>query len=183
MIECPVNTQVEASDTASARRIIVGLSAFVCLAVAGLLAVAPRGDASAGPSALVTANACLNATAACLLSAGWWSIRAGNKNLHRALMIGAFGLSSLFLVLYLVHHAQVGSLPFQGRGPIRIVYFSLLIPHIVLAATIVPMALFTIYRAWTGRFAQHRRIARWTLPIWLFVSVSGVAIYWMQYHL
>jgi putative membrane protein len=178
-----VTTHVETSDTALAKRVIIGLSIFVSLAVAVLLAVAPRGDAGEGPSLLVTANACLNATAATLLTAGWLTIRARNRVLHRAFMLGAFALSSLFLVLYLIHHAQVGSLPYQGEGWLRVVYFSLLIPHIILAAVIVPMALFTIYRAWTGRFALHRKVARWTLPLWLFVSVSGVAIYWMQYHL
>ena len=178
-----MNPHAEASDTTLAKRVIVGLSVFVATAVAVLLAVAPRGDAGRGPSLLVSANACLNATAACLLSAGWLSIRAGKRTLHRALMLGAFALSCVFLVLYLVHHAQAGSMPYQGRGWLRIVYFGLLIPHIILAAGIVPMALLSIHRAWTGRFALHRKIARWTLPIWLFVSVSGVAIYWMQYHL
>lgn len=89
----------------------------------------------------------------------------------------------MFLVTYLIHHAQVGSVPFQGKGAIRVVYFSLLIPHIVLSAAVVPMALLTIYRGWTNRVALHRKIARITLPIWLFVSGSGVAVYFMLYHL
>ncbi len=98
-------------------------------------------------------------------------------------MVSAFALSSLFLVTYLLHHAQVGSVPFQKEGWIRGVYFAVLVPHVALAMVIVPLALFTIYRGWTGRIEKHRKIARWTLPLWLYVSVSGVAVYLMLYHL
>ena len=98
-------------------------------------------------------------------------------------MVTAFVLSSLFLVTYLLHHAQVGSVPFQHEGWIRGVYFAVLVPHVMLAVVIVPLALFTIYRGWTERIAEHRKIARWTLPLWLYVSVSGVAVYLMLYHL
>ena len=98
-------------------------------------------------------------------------------------MVGAFVLSSLFLVTYLLHHAQVGSVPFQKEGWIRGVYFAVLVPHVALAVVIVPLVLFTIHRGWTKRIAKHREIARWTLPLWLYVSVSGVTVYLMLYHL
>lgn len=97
-------------------------------------------------------------------------------------MVAAFAMSSLFLVTYLLHHAQVGSVKFQGQGWVRTLYFGLLIPHVLLAAVIVPLALFTLYRGWTGRIARHRAIARYTLPLWLYVSVSGVLVYWMLYR-
>jgi len=97
-------------------------------------------------------------------------------------MLSAFALSSVFLVTYLVHHAQVGSVKYQGEGVLRALYFALLVPHILLAAVVVPLALLTIYRGWTNRITLHRRIARVTLPVWLFVSVSGVIVYFMLYR-
>ena len=97
-------------------------------------------------------------------------------------MIAAFAASSLFLITYLIHHARVGSVPFHGAAWLRPVYFGLLVPHIVLAAFVVPLALMTIRRAWCGRFHRHRRLARVTLPIWLYVSVSGVLVYFLLYH-
>ena len=98
-------------------------------------------------------------------------------------MVTAFVLSSLFLVTYLIHHAQVGSVPFRHEGWIRGVYFAVLVPHVILAAAIVPLVLLTIYRGWTDRIEKHRQIARWTLHCWLYVSVSGVAVYLMLYPL
>jgi putative membrane protein len=98
-------------------------------------------------------------------------------------MLTAFGLSALFLVGYLVHHAQVGSVPFAGTGVVRTFYFALLVPHIALSAVVLPLALTTIWHGWHGNVPAHRRIARWTLPLWLYVSVSGVAVYWMLYRL
>jgi uncharacterized membrane protein YozB (DUF420 family) len=98
-------------------------------------------------------------------------------------MLSAFGVSALFLVSYVIYHYYAGSRPFAGQGWIRPVYFGLLITHIILAAVIVPLALTTIYRALTGQFSRHRRIARWTLPIWLYVSVTGVAIFLLLYRL
>ena len=95
----------------------------------------------------------------------------------------AFACSCLFLTCYLIYHYNVGSVPFQGHGWIRPVYFTILITHIILAATIVPLALITLSRAWQGRFEQHRRIARWTWPLWMYVSVTGVVIYWMLYQM
>ncbi|MBI2879678.1 MAG: DUF420 domain-containing protein [Candidatus Rokubacteria bacterium] len=134
-------------------------------------------------SALPGINALLNATSAVLLAAGYLCIRRRRVTAHKTCMLTAFGTSCLFLVSYLVYHYQAGSTPFAGTGWIRAVYFPLLISHIGLAAVIVPLALATIYRAWTGRFDRHVRIARWTLPLWLYVSISGVVVYWMLYQL
>lgn len=127
-------------------------------------------------------NAGLNSLATVLLAAGYRNIRRRNIVAHRACMVAAFGVSTLFLVSYLIYHAQVGSVPFRGVGWVRPVYFTILITHITLAGAILPLALVTIYRAWRGRFAAHRRIARWTLPLWLYVSVTGVVIYVMLYQ-
>lgn len=128
-------------------------------------------------------NAALNAVAATLLSAGYVLIRTGRVAQHRACMLAAFGASTLFLASYVVYHLEVGSVPFTREGPIRIVYFTVLISHVVLAALVPPLALVTLLRALRGRFAAHAAVARWTLPIWLYVSVTGVAVYWMLYRL
>jgi Predicted membrane protein len=98
-------------------------------------------------------------------------------------MLSAFGCSTLFLISYLVYHYQVGSVPFKGQGWIRTVYFAILITHTILAAAVVPLALMTLSRALKERFAAHRRIARWTFPVWLYVSVTGVIVYVMLYKL
>lgn len=98
-------------------------------------------------------------------------------------MLSAFAASTLFLISYLTYHFQVGSVPFRGQGWLRPVYFSILISHVVLAAAIVPMVMLTLFRALKGRFARHKLIARWTLPLWLYVSVTGVVVYWMLYWL
>jgi putative membrane protein len=132
---------------------------------------------------LPSLNALLNAASAVLLVTGYLFIRARRVAAHKASMLAAFGVSSAFLVSYVVYHARAGSVPFTGTGWIRAVYFSILIPHVLLAACIVPLALVTISLAWRGRFEKHRRIARWTLPIWLYVSVTGVAVYWMLYRM
>ncbi len=134
-------------------------------------------------SALPTVNAFLNGTSAVLLTVGYVFIRLKKVTAHKTCMVTAFGMSSLFLISYLIHHYRVGSVLFGGTGFIRPVYFTLLISHIVLAACIVPLVLITIYRAWTEQFEKHMRIARWTLPLWLYVSVTGVIVYWMLYHL
>lgn len=173
----------EVSESKQTKIAIFGLSAAVCVAVALVLALVPKQPPAVGPSALASLNAALNSLAGCLLVAGFVLIRRGKTQAHRLCMLSAFSVSGLFLVTYLIHHAQVGSVPFQGQGAIRIVYFSVLIPHIILAAIIVPLALFTIVRGLSGRTAAHRKIARITLPIWLFVSFSGVALYFMLYHL
>jgi uncharacterized membrane protein YozB (DUF420 family) len=132
---------------------------------------------------LPTLNACLNATAFVLLLAGFWLVRAGRREAHRRAMLLALATSSVFLVSYVVYHAQVGSVRFAGRGPIRTLYFAILISHTILAVAIVPLALVTVTRALRGRFDAHRALARITLPLWLWVSASGVVVYWMLYRL
>ena len=132
---------------------------------------------------LPAVNATLNSIATVFLSVGWMFIRRGDITRHRACMISAFATSALFLISYVVYHANVGSVPFQGQGAVRVVYFTILITHIILAALILPLALVTLSRALSRRFDRHRAIARWTLPIWLYVSITGVVIYVMLYRL
>ena len=133
-------------------------------------------------SDLPALNATLNGVAGLCLAAGYYFIRNRNRDLHRACMLAAFAASALFLISYTVYHANTGSKPFPGSGPIRAVYFFILITHVVLAAAILPLAIVTLARALRKRFDRHRRIARWTLPIWLYVSVTGVVIYVMLYR-
>jgi uncharacterized membrane protein YozB (DUF420 family) len=128
-------------------------------------------------------NASLNATSAVLLTIGWRLIKAGRIPAHRRCMIAAFTASSLFLISYVVYHAQIGSKPFPGAGFIRTVYFSILIPHVTLAAVVLPMAIVTLRRGLRRDDVRHHAIARWTLPLWLFVSVTGVIVYVMLYQL
>ncbi len=128
-------------------------------------------------------NATLNAIAAALLVTGYALIRRGRVRQHRRVMIAAFITSTLFLVSYVTYHAHAGSKPFQGHGPVRAVYFTILITHIVLAAAVPPLALITLTLGLRARFDRHRAIARWTLPIWLYVSVTGVLVYLMLYRL
>jgi len=128
-------------------------------------------------------NAVLNAMAATLLVTGHALIRRGLVSRHRACMIGALAVSALFLVSYVVYHAEVGSVRFTEAGWPRLLYFAILATHVPLAAMVVPLALLTLRRAWRGEFDRHVRIARWTYPIWLYVSVSGVMVYLMLYHL
>ena len=132
---------------------------------------------------LPAVNATLNAISAALLATGFVLIRQRRIDAHRRCMLAAFATSTLFLLSYLVYHYNVGSVPYTGRGPIRAVYFTILISHIVLAAAILPLALVTLHRALGGRFTRHAAIARWTLPIWLYVSVTGIAVYWMLYQM
>ncbi|MDX1630879.1 MAG: DUF420 domain-containing protein [Thermoanaerobaculia bacterium] len=128
-------------------------------------------------------NAGLNALATVALVAGYLLIRNGRWRLHRNAMITALGLSTLFLCSYLFYHYQVGSVRFQGRGPVRVVYFTILITHTVLAATVPILAGIAVYQALRRRFPRHKAVARWAFPIWLYVSVTGVIIYWMLYRL
>jgi uncharacterized membrane protein YozB (DUF420 family) len=132
---------------------------------------------------LPTVNALLNATSAVLLATGYVLIRRGRRDAHRRVMLTALGTSALFLVSYLVYHAQVGSVRFRGQGPIRTAYFTILVSHTVLAVVIVPMVAFTFARARRSEFDRHRRLARVTLPLWAYVSVTGVVVYWMLYQL
>ncbi len=128
-------------------------------------------------------NATLNATSAVLLTTGWRLIKAGRILAHRRCMIAAFTTSSLFLISYVVYHAQIGSKPFPGVGLIRTIYFSILIPHVVLAAVVLPMAIVTLRRGLRRDDVRHHAIAKWTLPLWLFVSVTGVVVYLMLYQM
>ncbi len=133
-------------------------------------------------SSLPAINAVLNATSAVFLGTGYRFIRLGKIVPHKICMITAFICSSAFLTSYLYYHAHVGVVRFGGQGWIRPVYFTLLISHTLLAAAIVPLALIALYRALTGQFSRHKRIARWTYPLWLYVSVTGVIVYWLLYR-
>lgn len=128
-------------------------------------------------------NASLNGTSGVLLACGYAAIRNGKIAVHKAFMIAAFAVSSVFLVSYLVYHYRVGHVVFHGQGWIRPVYFVLLGTHTVLAIVIVPLILITLRRAWREQFDQHRRIARWTLPLWFYVCVTGVIVYFMVYQI
>jgi uncharacterized membrane protein YozB (DUF420 family) len=134
-------------------------------------------------SDLPALNATLNAICFVLLTIGYTLIRRGRIAQHRAVMIAAFSTSVVFLTSYLIYHAQAGSKPFLGQGPIRIVYFTILITHVVLAAAIVPMVLMTLSRGLKRQDVRHRALARWTLPIWMYVSVTGVIVYYMLYRM
>jgi uncharacterized membrane protein YozB (DUF420 family) len=127
-------------------------------------------------------NATLNATSGVLLVLGYVLIRAGRVDQHRRCMLAAFTTSALFLASYLVYHGQVGSVPFTRQGLVRPVYFTILLTHVVLAAAVLPLALVTLSRGLKARYPQHRRIAQWTLPIWLYVSVTGVLVYVLLYQ-
>jgi putative membrane protein len=132
---------------------------------------------------LPAVNATLNAIAFVLLLCGYVMIKRGRWETHRRFMLSAFATSALFLISYVTYHANVGSRPFTGRGSIRYVYYAILITHVILAALILPMALITLNHALRSRFERHVPIARWTLPIWLYVSVTGVVVYLMLYQL
>ncbi|HKE22838.1 MAG TPA: DUF420 domain-containing protein [Bryobacteraceae bacterium] len=132
---------------------------------------------------LPTINATLNATAAVLLVWGRWLIGRKRVQTHRKVMITAFVVSCAFLVCYLIYHYQVGSVRFPGTGELRTVYLAILGTHTVLAAAVPVLAIITLRRGLRGRYDRHRAIARWTFPIWLYVSVTGVVVYLMLYHL
>jgi uncharacterized membrane protein YozB (DUF420 family) len=132
---------------------------------------------------LPAVNAFLNASSAALLATGYALIRQGRRDAHRRTMLAAVACSALFLTSYLVYHFHVGSVRFRGQGPIRTVYFSILITHTILAVTIVPLVAATLVPALRGRFDRHRRLARITLPLWAYVSVTGVVIYLMLYRM
>jgi putative membrane protein len=131
---------------------------------------------------LPAVNASLNALSGVLLLVGYSLIRSGRRDQHRKWMIAAFVSSSLFLISYLVYHAQVGSVRFTRAGVVRPLYYTILITHVTLAAVVLPMAIMTLTRGLNGRFRQHRAIARWTFPIWLYVSVTGVLVYVLLYQ-
>jgi uncharacterized membrane protein YozB (DUF420 family) len=134
-------------------------------------------------SDLPAVNATLNAIASVFLVIGWVLIKQGRRDQHRLAMLAAFATSTLFLIGYVIYHYNIGSRPYQGQGTIRVVYFVILISHIILAAFTLPMAIITLSNGLRERWVQHRRIARWTLPIWLYTSVTGVIVYLMLYQL
>jgi putative membrane protein len=127
-------------------------------------------------------NASLNGTSAILLACGYAAIRNGKMKVHKGFMISAFAVSTVFLISYLFYHYRVGHVVFQGQGWIRPVYFALLLSHTVLAIVIVPLILITLRRAWLEKFDRHKVIARWTLPLWFYVSVTGVIVYILLYQ-
>jgi putative membrane protein len=164
---------------------IIGALSLVIVGVVGVLLLGhqPGRAWSAEVAGLPALNAALNGTCAVLLVAGWVAIRRRAVALHRACMLGACLVSTLFLVSYVTYHYLAGSRPFAGQGWIRVVYFPILVSHIVLAAVMVPFVLTTVYRALSGQLARHVAIARRTLPMWLYVSVTGVLVYVLLYHL
>jgi protein SCO1/2/putative membrane protein len=131
---------------------------------------------------LPAVNASLNGTAAVLLTTGYTFIRSGRVRAHKRVMLTAFGVSTAFLICYLIYHSQVGSVHYPKTGAIRVVYYTILVSHTLLAATVPVLAIITLRRALRGDFQRHRKIARWTLPIWLYVSVTGVVVYLMLYQ-
>ena len=133
-------------------------------------------------SLLPTVNAVLNGTSALLLCTGYFFIRNRKRQAHAVCMISAFCTSILFLISYLFYHAHHGTTHFPGTGWVRLLYFAILISHTILAVAIVPLAIRTLYLAKQGRFDQHKRLARWTFPAWVYVSVTGVVVYWMLYR-
>jgi len=128
-------------------------------------------------------NATLNGIAGVLLFTGYLQIRRGEMTVHKRCMLGAMTASTLFLISYVIYHLNTGSRPFTGSGAIRVVYFLILVTHVTLAATILPLALVTTARGLRSQFARHKAIARWTFPLWMYVSVTGVIIYLMLYTL
>ncbi len=134
-------------------------------------------------SFLATVNALLNLTSGCLLTLGFIAIKSGNPAKHRKLMVSALVSSTLFLISYLIYHAQVGSVPYSRHDWTRDVYFAILIPHVIFAGLILPFIVLAVRYALKEQFTQHRRLVRWIWPVWMFVSVSGVIVYLMLYHL
>ncbi len=166
----------------SLARIIYAVSIVICLAVAFLIYFPQALALSSGGinvSYLPRFHAFLNGSCTLLLIAGYVAVRQKKYQLHKTLMLACFLLSSIFLVSYVVYHSQAAATKFGGEGIIRPIYFTILLTHIVLAAAILPLALFTITRSWRGEFAKHRKIARITLPIWIYVTATGVIVYFM----
>jgi uncharacterized membrane protein YozB (DUF420 family) len=161
--------------------LVACVSVATLLLIAGLMFVGPSVPAMRSPAGTASFNAAMNALTVAALTVGYVSIRRQQRNAHRGAMLGALVSSLAFLCGYILHHARVGSVPYSGNGPLRQLYFAILLPHILLAALEVPLVLFTVIYAARGQFERHRRIARFTLPVWLFVSASGVAVYFMLY--
>lgn len=144
-----------------------------------LLLLREGGGTHADLSFMPAVNASLNATSATFLLLGFAAIRSGHRDVHKRLMVSAFAASTVFLVGYVLYHYAHGDTPYQGVGAVRTLYFTILITHVLLSIVMLPMILTTFYLATRERFTAHRRLARWTLPIWLYVSVTGVVIYFM----
>jgi putative membrane protein len=168
---------------------LIGSVSLLVVLVVAVLLLTPRGAflqivpwGRTDVAWLPRLNAGLNATSALLLTAAYLFIRRRQVRYHRLCMLFAFGLSALFLVSYVIYHTVVGPTRFTGPDWLWPIYLAILISHIVFAVFVLPLALTTLYRAWRRRFAQHRHIARWTLPIWLYVSTSGVLVYLILYH-
>ena len=161
--------------------VVIGAVSLAVIAVVGYLVLGhrPPPGAPALHETLPLINACLNATSAGLLVAGYVCIRRKRQRAHRACMLGALGVSTLFLISYVAVHWLAGSRPFSGQGWIRLVYLVILVTHVLLAAAIVPLVLTVVARALRGDHVRHARLARWALPLWLYVSVTGVLVYWM----
>jgi putative membrane protein len=162
--------------------VVGGLSALTLLCIAGLLLRGHSSVVGREPSVLATFNAVMNALTVLALTLGYAFIRNGHRQAHRRAMLGALLTSTAFLVGYIAHHATVGSVRYAGVGWMRMVYFALLVPHVILAAVEVPLVLTTVTLAFSGQFRRHRSIARIALPVWLFVSASGVAVYVLLYR-
>lgn len=161
--------------------IIYAVSLVICLAVAFLIYFPQALSFGEGinVSYLPRFHAFINGSCTLLLLAGYAAVRQKRYQLHKTLMVACFLLSSIFLVSYVIYHSQAPATTFGGEGIIRPIYYFILITHIVLAAIILPLALFTITRSWRGEFAKHKKIARYTLPIWIYVTATGVAVYFM----
>lgn len=153
------------------------VSAAALAFLAYILVVRRGGGADVDLSFLPAVNASLNATAATLIVAGWIAIKRGARRVHPYLMVGAFAASALFFVSYSIYHSVHGDTKFLGAGAVRALYFALLISHVLLSAAIVPMALASFFFAWKKRFSTHRALGKWLVPIWLYVSITGVAIF------
>ena len=166
-------------------RAVIGVLSVTIVGLVALLILRspPASPADPTQSILPVVNATLNGSSAVLLSLGYYFIRRRRIRAHRLCMSISVVLSGMFLVTYVVHHYQVGTVKFLGPAWLKTIYLCVLAPHVILAAVMVPMVLTTLAHAWRGRFQRHRRLARWTLPIWLYVSVSGVVVYWLLYHL
>lgn len=158
------------------RRLIWGVSIAIPLVVVVLLSL-PRVDIGIDTSFIPKFNALLNTTVTILLTVGYFLIRWGQREAHRKVMLTAFALSVVFLVSYVLYHLTHEEVRFGGSGWIRVVYLFILITHIGLSVFVVPLALFTLYPALMGKYSAHRRLARWTFPVWLYVSVTGVLVY------
>ncbi len=179
----PAMAEAAASRGHESTRAFLVFNAILSVSALGflswLLLLHDSGASGADLSFLPAVNACLNSTAAALLVGGWIAIRRGKRDLHRYSMVGAFAVSALFLVSYVVYHYVHGDTRYGGEGPLRLVYFAILISHVLLSMAIVPMALSALYFAVRRRFSTHKKITRILTPIWLYVSITGVLIFLM----